>query len=181
MIRASPQGGPMKFLPMVPYAGYATAMDSIDRNILVALQHDGAAGLAELAKVAGLSVSATAERVKRLEERGTIRGWRADLDPAAVGCPLLAWVFVALRAGAQEQAFRAALLPLEAVLECHAVSGPWTHMLKLRVAGLAELEAFVGAELRSRAGVERTETLLALATVKETAILPIAPPDDEEE
>ena len=72
-------------------------MDSIDRNILVALQHDGAAGLAELAKVAGLSVSATAERVKRLEERGTIRGWRADLDPAAVGCPLLAWVFVALR------------------------------------------------------------------------------------
>ena len=70
-------------------------MDSIDRNILVALQHDGAAGLAELAKVAGLSVSATAERVKRLEERGTIRGWRADLDPAAVGCPLLAWVFVA--------------------------------------------------------------------------------------
>lgn len=155
-------------------------MDSIDRNILVALQHDGSAGLAELAKVAGLSVSATAERVKRLEERGTIRGWRADLDPAAVGCPLLAWVFVGLRAGAAEAKFREALLPMEQVLECHAVSGAWSYLLKLRVAGLAELEAFVAQELRRKPGVERTGTVLALATVKETAILPVAPSDDEE-
>jgi Lrp/AsnC family transcriptional regulator, leucine-responsive regulatory protein len=156
-------------------------MDSIDRNILVALQHDGAAGLAELAKVAGLSVSATAERVKRLEERGTIRGWRADLDPAAVGCPLLAFVFVAMKAGAAEQKFRDALLPLEPVLECHAVSGAWTYLVKLRVAGLAELEAFVTAQVRGRTGVDRTETVLALATAKETAILPVAAPEDEEE
>lgn len=156
-------------------------MDSIDRNILVALQHDGAAGLAELAKVAGLSVSATAERVKRLEERGTIRGWRADLDPAAVGCPLLAWVFVALRAGAPDQKFRDSVLPLEQVLECHAVSGPWSYMLKLRVPGLQDLEAFVAQEIRRRAGVERTETVIALLTAKETAVLPVAPPDDDEE
>ena len=155
-------------------------MDSIDRNILVALQHDGASGLAELAKVAGLSVSATAERVKRLEERGTIRGWRADLDPAAVGCPLLAWVFVTLRPGASDAKFRDSLAPFEHVLECHAVSGPWSYMLKLRVAGLPELEAFVAGELRRKAGVERTETVLALSTVKQTSILPVAPPDDEE-
>lgn len=155
-------------------------MDAIDRNILVALQHDGAAGLAELAKVAGLSVSATAERVKRLEERGTIRGWRADLDPAAVGCTLLAWVFVALRPGASDARFRDAMVPLEPVLECHAVSGPWSYLLKLRVAGFADLDAFIAGELRRKAGVERTETILALATVKETAILPVAAPDDEE-
>lgn len=157
-------------------------MDSIDRNILVALQHDGAAGLAELAKVAGLSVSATAERVKRLEERGTIRGWRADLDPAAVGCPLLAWVFVTLRIEIEDATFRAALRPMEQVLECHAVSGAWTYMLKLRIGGLAELQAFIETDLRGRAGAARIETMLALATVKETAILPVAHPlDDEEE
>jgi Lrp/AsnC family leucine-responsive transcriptional regulator len=156
-------------------------MDSIDRNILVALQHDGAAGLAELAKIAGLSVSATAERVKRLEERGTIRGWRADLDPAAVGCPLLAWVFVAMRTDAQDQAFRDSIQPLEQVLECHAVSGPWSYMLKLRAAGLPELEALVSEDIRRCAGVERTETVLALLTTKETAIVPVAPPDDDEE
>ena len=138
--------------------------------------------LAELAKVAGLSVSATAERVKRLEERGTIRGWRADLDPAAVGCPLLAWVFVTLRDEGEDAAFRAVMRPLEQVLECHAVSGAWTYLLKLRVGGLEELHTFIADDLRGRAGVARTETVLALATAKETAILPVAhPPDDEEE
>ncbi len=49
------------------------------------------------------------------------------------------------------------------------------------MAGLAELEAFVAAEHRGRDGVERTETIVALGTVKETAILPVAPADDEEE
>jgi len=155
-------------------------MDGIDRNILIALQENGAAGLAELAKVAGLSVSATAERVKRLEERGTIRGWRADLDPEAVGCPLLAWVLVATRPGRDDSAFRKALRRLEAVLECHAVSGAWSYLIKLRLPGLAALESFVAEEIRSQPGVERTETIIALATAKETAILPVAPATEEE-
>src|SRR4028118_1862022 len=58
-------------------------MDEIDRNIAVALQEDGSSGLAELAKVAGLSVSATAERVKRLAARGGIRGGRGRADGRA--------------------------------------------------------------------------------------------------
>lgn len=154
-------------------------MDEIDRNILVALQDNGAAGLAELAKVAGLSVSATAERVKRLEERGTIRGWRADLDPAAIGCPLLAFVFVALRPGAEETAFRLAMRDAEAVLECHHVTGPWTYLLKLRLADLSALERFVSDTLRAHPGVERTETVLAIGSSKETAILPVAEATEE--
>ncbi len=156
-------------------------MDEIDRKIVVALQQDGSAGLAELSKVAGLSVSATAERVKRLEERKVIRGWRADLDPLAVGCPLLAFVFVAQRGGGKEDAaFRKAMRRDEAVLECHQVTGPWTHLLKLRLADLGALEAFL-AGLRGQPGVERTEAQIALATAKETAVLPVAPAPPEEE
>jgi len=156
-------------------------MDEIDRNILIALQQDGAAGLADLAKVAGLSVSATAERVKRLEERGTIRGWRADLDPAAVGCPLLGWVFVSLRPGQKEDAnFRKAMRRAEPVLECHAVSGGWSFLLKLRLPDLAALEAFVAEEVRSQPGVARTEVMLTLSSAKETSILPVAEAEDEE-
>jgi Lrp/AsnC family leucine-responsive transcriptional regulator len=154
-------------------------MDEIDRNILVALQENGAAGLAELAKVAGLSVSATAERVKRLEERGTIRGWRADLDPAAIGCPLLAFVFVALRPGPDETAFRKTMRAAEPVLECHHVTGPWTYLLKLRLPDLAALESFVAEAVRGHAGVERTETVLAITSAKETAILPVAEATEE--
>jgi Lrp/AsnC family leucine-responsive transcriptional regulator len=155
-------------------------MDEIDRNIVVALQLDGSAGLAELAKVAGLSVSATAERVKRLEERGVIRGWRADLDPAAVGCPLLVHVLVAVSAGRDDAAFRRAMRKQEAVLECHAVTGAWTYLVKLRLLDLAALDAFLNEELRTQPGVQRVETLLAVATVKETSILPVAPADPEE-
>lgn len=155
-------------------------MDSIDRNILLALQADGAAGLAELAKVAGLSVSATAERVKRLEERGAIRGWRADLDPASVGCPLLGFVLIATQPGKDDAPLRRALRKLDEVLEVHAVSGPWSLMVKLRVASLAAFEALVEEAIRSQASVARVETVLALSTAKETAILPVAPASEEE-
>ncbi|TCZ58613.1 Lrp/AsnC family transcriptional regulator [Roseicella aquatilis] len=155
-------------------------MDEIDRKLTVALQLDGSAGLAELAKVAGLSVSATAERVKRLEERGVIRGWRADLDPAQVGCPLLAHVLAAVAPGRDDAAFRKAIRRQEAVLECHAVTGAWTYLLKLRLPDMAALDAFLNEELRSLPGVRRVETLLAIATVKETSILPVAPAEPEE-
>ena len=149
-------------------------MDEIDRNLILALQRDGAAGLAELSKAAGLSVSATAERVKRLEERGVIRGWGIDLDPVAAGCPLLAFVFVAMRPGRDDAPFIKAMGRQEAVLECHTVTGPWCYLIKLRLPDIAALETFVSDEIRGQPGVERTETILALASPKETAILPVA-------
>jgi Lrp/AsnC family leucine-responsive transcriptional regulator len=154
-------------------------MDEIDRNLVVALQENGAAGLAELSKAAGLSVSATAERVKRLEERGVIRGWRIDLDPVAAGCPLLAFVFVAMRPGKDDSTFVRAMKRHEAVLECHTVTGAWCYLVKLRLADIAALEAFVSDEVRGQPGVERTETILALASPKETAILPVAAAQEE--
>ena len=154
-------------------------MDAIDRNILVAVQEDGAAGLADLAKVSGLSVSATAERVKRLEERGVIRGWRADLDPGSVGCPLLAFIRVALRPGRDEAGFRKAVKRLPQVLECHAVTGAAGYLLKARFATLADAEAFVTEEIRAIPGVDSTEVLVGLATIKETSVLPVAPAAEE--
>jgi Lrp/AsnC family leucine-responsive transcriptional regulator len=154
-------------------------MDEIDRNLVVALQENGAAGLAELSKVAGLSVSATAERVKRLEERLVIRGWRIDLDPAAAGCPLLAFVFIAMHPGQGDAAFMEAMQGQEAVLECHTVTGAWCYLLKLRLPDIASLEAFVSEKVRGQPGVARTETILALASPKETAILPVAEAEEE--
>jgi Lrp/AsnC family leucine-responsive transcriptional regulator len=154
-------------------------MDEIDRNLILALQRDSAAGLAELSKAAGLSVSATAERVKRLEERGVIRGWGIDLDPVAAGCPLLAFVFVAMQPGRDDSPFLKAMNQQEAVLECHTVTGPWCYLLKLRLPDVAALESFVSEEVRGQPGVERTETILAMASPKETTILPVAPAQEE--
>lgn len=156
-------------------------MDEIDRKIAIAVQYDGAAGLAELAKIAGLSVSATAERQKRLEERGVIRGWHAALDPVLVGCPLLAFVRLALKPGSGEAAFRASMQEHEVVLECHHMTGNWSYLLKLRFPDMAGLEAFVTAELRSLPGLERLAVDVALSSVKETRLLPVAPVSEDED
>jgi Lrp/AsnC family leucine-responsive transcriptional regulator len=117
--------------------------------------------------------------VKRLEERGVIRGWGIDLDPVAAGCPLLAFVFVAMRPGRDDAAFLKAMRKQEAVLECHTVTGPWCYLLKLRLPDIATLETFVSEEVRGGPGVDRTETILAMASPKETAILPVAPAVEE--
>jgi len=153
-------------------------MDEIDRNILIAVQKDGAAGLAELAKVAGLSVSATAERIKRLEERSTIRGWRADLDPEAVGCPLLGFVFVRTSPNTKV-AFEGSVRDLEPVLECHSITGSWTFLLKIRTQSLQALEAFVSDVVAEYDGVTHTKLLIATSSAKETSILPISEADEE--
>ena len=156
-------------------------MDDIDRKILLAVQADGAAGLAEIAKVAGLSVSATAERQKRLEERGLIRGWHAALDPALVGVPLLAFLRLDIRPGKEDSAFRRMMRRQEAVLECHQLTGEWTYLVKLRVAHIAALDEFIVEEIRPLAGLERLAVEITLATVKETALLPVPPVPEEED
>lgn len=156
-------------------------MDEIDRKIAIAVQLDGAAGLSDLAKVSGLSVSATAERVKRLEERGVIRGWHAALDPAEVGCPLLAFLRLVIRPGKDDLAFRRTMRKLEAVLECHQLTGEWSYLVKLRVHDIAALEALLAEEIRPLAGIERMAVEIAMASVKETALLPVILTAEEEE
>lgn len=156
-------------------------MDEIDRKIAIAVQQDGAAGLSDLAKVSGLSVSATAERVKRLEERGVIRGWHAALDPAEVGCPLLAFLRIAIRPGKDELAFRGAIAELDSVLECHQLTGEWSYLVKLRVSDIGALDAILAEEIRPLAGIDRVAIEVAMATVKETALLPVHRQPEEEE
>jgi len=88
-------------------------------------------------------------------------------------------VLCAVAPGRDDAAFRGAMRREEAVLECHAVSGAWTYLLKLRVGDLAALDAFLNEELRVLPGVQRVETMVALSTVKESALLPVAPATEE--
>ena len=88
-------------------------------------------------------------------------------------------MLAAVSPGRDDAAFRDAVRREEAVLECHAVSGAWTYLLKLRVADLSALDALLNEELRTLPGVQRVETMVAVATVKESAILPVAPATEE--
>lgn len=147
-------------------------MDAIDRKILAYVQRHGEASLAEIGKEVDLSQSATNERIRKLEQAGAIRSWQAVIAPEAAGCPVLAFVHALVRPGKEEDGFRKAVRKNAAVLECHQVTGAWSHLLKLRVADLAALAAAID-ELRDLAGVVRIDSTLALATAKETAVLPI--------
>ena len=151
-------------------------MDGIDRIILERLQADGAQTYAEIGAAAGLSASAVNDRLKRLRADGVIRRMTADVDPAALGLSLLAFVLVAVNEPQGEGRFRDAMRAAPQVLECHHLTGDYSYLLKLRLRDTAHLEQFLMNRLKPLAGVARTHTLIALSSVKETHILPASLP-----
>lgn len=136
----------------------------VDRTLLSALARDGRASYTELAEKVGLSVSAVHQRVRRLEQRGLIIGYRASLDPKLLGLPLTAFVSIT-PIGAQTEDPPALLAHLPAIQECHAVAGQESYILKVRVASPDALELLL-REIRSTANVS-TRTTVVLSTLYE--------------
>ncbi len=133
----------------------------VDRLLLAALARDGRASFTELAEKVGLSVSAVHQRVRRLEQRGLITGYRATLDPKLLGLPLTAFVSIT-PIGAQTEDPPALLAHLTAIEECHAVAGQESYLLKVRVASPDALEALL-RQIRAAATVS-TRTTVVLST-----------------
>lgn len=138
-------------------------MDKTDRKILTLLAEDSRRSLADIGAVAGLSASATNERIRRLAAAGALRRFTVDADPAALGLGILAFVWVELAQGADEGRFRAAMAAAPGVAECHHVTGVWSYLVKLHVADLADLEGFL-AGLKARGFLARSETVIALSS-----------------
>ena len=67
------------------------------------------------------------------------------------------------------------------MLECHQLTGEWSYLVKLRVGDIGALDALLSEEIRPLAGIERVAVEVAMATVKETALLPVARQPEEEE
>jgi Lrp/AsnC family leucine-responsive transcriptional regulator len=148
--------------------------DSIDSTALAALQADGRASWADLGTALGLSAPAAAERVRKLADNGTIRGFTAVLDPGAAGFPVLAFVAVTLASQGARTGFLNAVRRHDLIQECHHVAGDDDFLLKVRARSLAELEAVLADELKGRLGIARTRTTIVLGTAKETTRLPVA-------
>lgn len=149
-------------------------MDEIDRIIIENLAADARRSLADVGARAGLAASSVNDRLKRLVREGAIRRFTLDADPVQLGAGVLAILFVALRDG-REAEFRAFAAGHAAITECHHVTGPWSYLLHLRLAELAGLEPFLD-DLKARGLVARTETLLALSSVKSAPYAPVAAP-----
>ncbi len=150
-----------------------TELDAIDSKVIRLLARSGRLSWAELATALDLSPPAAADRVRRLEQRGVIRGYTALLDPEKVGAGIVAFIAVRLERPRHRAGFLARLAELDEVLECHHVAGDDDYLLKVRVGSLRALEALVSDGLKSVAGVASTRTTVALSTVKETPTPPL--------
>lgn len=143
-------------------------LDATDRMLLDLLQGDDRLPLAQLSKQIGAPASTINDRIKKLEREGLIAGFHARLSPDAVGLHLLAFMLVAWNNPKVEQGFLKKIKASPVVLECHHVTGAWNYLLKLRLANTRELEKFLANTVKPIGGIERTETIIVLSSVKET-------------
>jgi Lrp/AsnC family leucine-responsive transcriptional regulator len=149
-------------------------LDSVDSKAIQRLSRDARESWADLGAALGLSAPAAAERVRRLQERGIIRGFTAVADPEAAGFPVLAFVAVTLDRQDVRAAFLEAVRRHPLIQECHHVAGDDDFLLKVRARTMRDLERLLAEELKGRLGVARTRTTIVLGTAKETTTLPIA-------
>lgn len=152
-------------------------MDTVDTVILTILQDNARTSNAEIARQIGMAPSGVLERIRKLEAKGLIRGYQAQLDPHPLGLGLLAFVAVRSdeRLGEQQTGEQLAAMP--EVQEVHHIAGEDCFLVKVRA---SDTEA-LGRILRERFGaipsVRSTRTTIVLSSLKETARLPLPPAD----
>jgi len=156
-------------------------INEIDMAILNILQKNARTSNAEIARQVGLAPSAVFERIRKLEERGVVLGYRAEINPKAVGLGQLAFTFVRSndRPGGIGTAARLAEIP--EVLEVHHVAGEDCFLVKARAADAEALGRLLREKLGAVESITSTRTTIVLEVVKETGVLPIGEAEREEE
>ena len=124
-----------------------------------------------------LSAPATADRVRRLEDRQIIKGYAALVDPEGVGLSLTAFIAVTLAHPQHRSAFIALVQSRPEIQECHHITGDDDYLLKIRCRHTKDLERLISDHLKNLPGLLRTRTMIALSTIKETPVLPLTEPD----
>ena len=137
-------------------------VEEIDRRIASLLSRNGRMSFTELARQAGLSVSAVHQRVRRLEADGVITGYVALCDPDIIGLPLTAFVSIKPFDAAAPDDLPERLSHLTAIEACHSVAGEENYILKVRVASPRDLEDLL-QQIRTLANVS-TRTTVVLST-----------------
>ena len=150
------------------------ALDDTDVHILGLLQDDCRTPLARIGEHVGLSAPAVLERIKKLEAAGVISGYHATIDGRKIGLDVTAFIGVVTSDSEMIAEFERQVAALPDVLECHHVTGAFTLLLKVKTANTSTLERLI-SQIRSLAGVGRTETMVVLSTHTERVRLPLHP------
>ncbi len=149
--------------------GDSPALDAFDRKILDILAEEGRISIAELSTRVGLSKSPVQARMRRLEARGVIRGYRAVLDRAVLGREHVAFVEVRL-SDTREAAlaeFNAVVRGIPEIEACHMIAGSFDYLLKVRTSGMPAYRALLAERISTLPHVAATSTYVAMETVKE--------------
>jgi Lrp/AsnC family leucine-responsive transcriptional regulator len=147
-------------------------MDAIDRRLVEALRDNGRSSWAELGRLVGLSGPSVQERVRRLEERGVVLGYRAVVAPERIGLGTSALVGLYQRDDVETDDIVEGVRAIAAVEDCWFVAGDQEVVVKVRVADVTQLEAVVAC-LRRVNGVVRTRTTVVLSTRWEARPAPL--------
>lgn len=148
-------------------------LDALDSKVLRHLMGQARMTWADLAAHLGISGPATADRVRKLEERGIIQGYVTQIDPQSLGYDLTAFIAVTLGHPRDRDTFLTQVHALPEIQECHHVAGDYDYLLKVRCQGTRGLEYLITEELKQISGAIKTRTTIALSTLKETIALPI--------
>jgi Lrp/AsnC family transcriptional regulator, leucine-responsive regulatory protein len=151
-------------------------MDRIDRDILRQLQENGRMSNLDLARAIGLTPTPTLRRVRELERRGTIRGYRGIIDPEAVQRSFQVLVWVDLVQGTREiiEAFESALLEIPDVVEAQRLFGEPDYLLRVAVADADDYERLYTTRIAALPGVSKARSQIAMKTIRQGPTLPIS-------
>lgn len=143
-------------------------IDKLDRVILSILQENARTSNVEVARRVGLAPSAVLERIRKLERGDVIRGYEPRLNAAAVGSPLVAFIFVHAdeKIGGLETGRKIARFP--EVQEVHQVAGEDCYLVKVRVADTDALGRLLREQFASLSTIRSTRTTIVLSSVKES-------------
>jgi Lrp/AsnC family leucine-responsive transcriptional regulator len=137
-------------------------MEKLDRRILALLARDGRMSYTDIGKETGLSTSAAQQRVRRLEQRGVIKGYRAVLDCNELGLQVTAFVAIKPFDPAQSDDAPDRLRHIEEIISCYSVAGEPSYLLKVQVPTMSDLEALL-ARIRADGKVStHTTTVLSV-------------------
>ena len=145
-------------------------IDRLDHAILKEVGHNGRISVTDLANRVGLSNTPCTLRLRRLEELGYIRGYRAILDPEKMGVGHIAFVQVTLTdtKTAALEAFNKAVRQISEVEQCHMTCGGFDYLLKVRSRDIADYRQVMGEKISTLPYLSHTSTFVVMETVKDS-------------
>jgi len=150
-------------------------IDVMDRKLLRLVQQDSRKSIQELGEAVGLSPSACHRRLRNLEERGAIRGYRAVLDAEHLGFTMQFFIEVGLSSQSEPSldAFEAAVADIPEVLECHLMAGQSDYILRVICRDHEDFERLHRRLAARLPGVARIHSNMSIRTVKALSGLPV--------